>query len=254
MHVSDEDGIRTVTFDRPGVMNAMNLEVARDLAVAVEEPTPEEFDAIVLAGEGEAFSAGGDVQAMAEREETTYDAYRRVLETFTRLAESMLESPVPIVARVHGDAVGAGLALVAASDFAYAAESARFSAAFVKVGLIPDTGATLLLPKLVGLRAAKELVFTGDLYTAAEAADLGLVNEVVADEDLDDAVADLVETLSRRPTRTIGLAKQAMHATLGMGIAEGLDYEALVQSEAYSTPDHEEGVTAFLEGRKPDFE
>jgi 2-(1,2-epoxy-1,2-dihydrophenyl)acetyl-CoA isomerase len=254
MQVSDADGVRTVTFDRPEVMNAMNLEVARDLAAAVEEPTPDEFDAIVLTGEGEAFSAGGDIQAMAEREETTYDAYRRVLETFTRLAESMLDSPVPIVAKVDGDAVGAGLALVAASDFAYAAESARFSAAFVKVGLIPDTGATLLLPKLVGLRAAKELVFTGDLYDAGEAAEMGLVNEVVRDGDLDDAVDELVETLSHRPTRTIGLAKQAMHATMGMGVAEGLDYEALIQSEAYSTPDHLEGVSAFLEGRKPDFE
>lgn len=254
MQVDDTDGIRTVTFDRPNVMNAMNLEVASELADLFEEPTPEEFDAIVLTGEGDAFSAGGDIQAMAEREENTYDAYTRVLETFTRLADAMLSCPVPVVAKVNGDAVGAGLALVAASDFAIATESARFSAAFVKVGLIPDTGATLLLPRLVGLRTAKEMVFTGDLYSAEEAVDLGLVNDVVADDDLDDAVDELVEKLSRRPTRTIGLAKRAIHATMRMGVEDGLDYEALIQSTAYSTPDHLEGVSAFLEGRRPEFE
>ena len=254
MQVTDEDGIRTVTFDRPEVMNAMNMEVAQELADIFEEPNPEDFDAIVLTGEGPAFSAGGDIQAMAEREETTYDAFRRVMETFTRLAESMLECPVPIVAKINGDAVGAGLAIVAASDFAYAAESARFSAAFVKVGLVPDTGATLLLPKLVGLRTAKELVFTGDLYDAEDAVEMDLINEAVPDDELDETVEALVEKLSRRPTTTIGLAKRAMHATMGMGWQEALEHEALVQSEAYSTPDHIEGVSAFLEGRKPDFE
>lgn len=254
MQVTDADGVRTVTFDRPNVMNAMNWEVADDLATIFEEADPEAQDAIVLTGEGPAFSAGGDIEAMAEREETTYDAFNRVMETFTRLAEAMLSAPVPVVAKVNGDAVGAGLALVAGSDVAIAADSARFSAAFVKVGLVPDTGATLMLPKLVGLRTAKELVFTGDLISAEEAVEMDLLNDSVPADELDETVDEFVGKLSRRPTRTIGLAKQAMHATMGMGWRDALEYETHVQSQAYSTPDHKEGVAAFLEGRRPDFE
>jgi len=215
MDVTDDDGVRTVTFDRPEVKNAFTTESAAELADHLVDLDPTALDAVVLTGDGDAFSAGGDVQAMAERDETPRAAYEMIQETFGRLAETMLTAPVPIVARVNGDAVGAGLAVVAAADFAYAADSARFGAAFVKVGLVPDTGATFLLPRLVGLRTAKELVLTADLYTAEEAAAMGLVNERVPDADLDAAVDDLLETLAARPTKTLGMAKQALHANLG---------------------------------------
>lgn len=253
MDVADDDGVRTVTFDRPHVLNAFTLETATDLADAIDEPAPDTHDAIVLTGEGAAFSAGGDIEAMQEREETTADAFDRVTESFGRLVETMLDSQVPIVAKVNGDAVGAGLAVTAASDFAYATESATFSCAFVRVGLVPDTGGTFLLPHLLGLRAAKRLAMTGEFFSAAEAAELGLLNDAVAEETLDETVDDLVDTLQDRPTRTLGLTKRAFHENLGRGPAEAIDYENHVQALAYDTDAHEEGVAAFLEGREPEF-
>jgi 2-(1,2-epoxy-1,2-dihydrophenyl)acetyl-CoA isomerase len=254
MNVTDEDGVRTVTFDRPEVMNAFTTDTAEELADVLAEADPADHDAVVLTGEGEAFSAGGDIESMAERDETPEEAYERVTETFGRVVEEALSAPVPIVAKVNGDAVGAGLAIAAVSDFAYAAESATFSCAFVRVGLIPDTGGTFLLPRLVGLRTAKRLAFTGEFFGADEAAELGLINEVHPDDDLDTAVADLLDTLRDRPTKTIGLAKRAIHENVGRSWREAMDYENLVQSQAYGTPEHEEGVAAFLEGREPEFD
>ena len=124
MDVTTVDGQLRITFDRPESMNAFTAEAAQEVASAVEGASIEDHDAVVLTGEGEAFSAGGDIQSMAEREETPRAAYDRVYETFGRVVEAMLDCRVPIVAKVNGDAVGAGLAITALSDFAYAGEDA----------------------------------------------------------------------------------------------------------------------------------
>ena len=253
MHV--EDGpVRRITFDRPDARNAMTAAVSRELADALSDLDPAEHDAVVLTGEGAAFSAGGDIEAMADREERAGEAYERVRTTLGRVAERMLEAPVPVVAAVNGDAVGAGLSLVALADFAYAAESARFGASFVSVGLVPDAGATAVLPRLLGLRTTKDLVFTGRLVDAATAAEMDLVNEAVPAADLDARVTEQLERLRAQPTETIALAKRAIHGNLGTPVSEGLDREAHVQALAYDTDAHAEGVRAFLEGRDPEFE
>jgi enoyl-CoA hydratase/carnithine racemase len=246
--------VRQVTFDRPDARNAMTAEVARELADALADLDPDTHDAVVVTGEGDTFSAGGDITAMADREETTPEAYERVRSTLGRVAENALSAPVPIISKVNGDAVGAGMSFVAVSDFAYAAASARFGATFVNVGLVPDMGATAILPQLIGLRKTKELAFTGDLVDAEAAAEMGLVNGVVPDDKLDDRVTDLVETLQDRPTASIGLAKEAIHDSLGESWRDGLGREARLQSMAYDTPAHQEGIDAFLNGRRPDFE
>ncbi len=250
MKTTRDDGILRLTFDRPEAMNAFNDEEAIALADAVSGADPDTYDAIVLTGEGDAFSAGGDIEAMAEREETPREAYERYNRTYGRVAEELFTCPVPVVARVNGDAVGAGLTLTALSDFAYAVEDATFGCAFVHVGLIPDTGGSYLLPKLVGLRAAKRLAFTGEFFDSEEATELGLVTEVVPDDDeLDTRVADLLDTLADRPTETIGFAKQAIHDNLGRQFDDALDHEAMVQVQAYGSESHEVGVDAFLENR-----
>jgi 2-(1,2-epoxy-1,2-dihydrophenyl)acetyl-CoA isomerase len=254
MHTETTDGVRRVTFDRPDAMNAFTADLAADLAAEIEGLHPADHDALVLTGEGAAFSAGGDIQAMADRSETVREAYERVERTFGRLAEAAMASRVPIVANVNGDAVGAGLALVALSDFAYAVPDARFSCAFVRVGLVPDTGGSYLLPKLVGLREAKRLTFTADFVDADEAAEIGLVNEVVSEEELDETVESLLDTLRARPTETIGVIRQALHDNLGKEWGAALDHENLLQSQAYDTDAHAEGVDAFLDGRQPDFD
>ena len=254
MKTTTSDGVLHLTFDRPESMNAFNSDAAIELADAIESADPENHDAVVLTGEGEAFSAGGDIEAMAEREESPREAYERVNETYGRVAESMFTCPVPIVAKVNGDAVGAGLAVTALSDFAYAVEDARFSCAFVHVGLVPDTGGSYLLPRLVGLRAAKRLVFTGEFFDAEDAADLGLITEAVPAGQLDERVSELLETLADRPTETIALAKQAIHGNLGRRWDDALEYETMLQIQAYGTEAHEEGVSAFLDDRKPKFD
>jgi enoyl-CoA hydratase/carnithine racemase len=253
MHV-DDSPVRRVTFDRPGARNAMTAAVARELADALADLDPTDHDAAVIAGEGEAFSAGGDIEAMVGREETATEAYERVRTSLGRAAEAVLTAPVPVVAAVDGDAVGAGLSLAALSDFAYATESARFGATFVSVGLVPDMGGTAILPRVVGLRATKDLAFTGRLLPAEEAAGMGLVNEAVPDGELDERVEELLETLRERPTESIALAKRAIHDNLGSSWREGLDREAHVQTLAYDTDAHAEGVAAFLEGGDPEFD
>lgn len=255
MDVTDEDGVRRITFDRPGVMNAFDLDVARELADNVEAVDPETHDAVVITGEDPAFSAGGDVQAMKERDEIPREAYERVAETFNRVAEACLTSRVPIVSRVNGDCVGAGLAVVALSDFAYTVADATFSCAFVRVGLIPDTGATFTLPRLVGLRTAKQLAMTGQFFSGETAAEIDLVNKACEDaETVDAEIEGLLETLSERPTEIVGLTKQAIHENLGKDWRQALDYENHVQVQAYTSPEHDEGVAAFLEGRDPEFD
>jgi 2-(1,2-epoxy-1,2-dihydrophenyl)acetyl-CoA isomerase len=253
MRISDEDGVRRITFDRPEAMNAMTTTIAAELADALEGLDPEDHDACVVTGEGRAFSAGGDIQMMADRDWNAEESYEVMTTTFGRVAEAAIESSVPIVARVNGDAVGAGMAVTLVADFAVTVDSARFGAGFVKVGLVPDTGGTFLLPQMLGLRTAKDLAITGRLVDAAEAEEMGIVNETVEAEDLDDAVDDLVETLAKRPTRTIGLIKEGIHGNAGRGWQDALDREAMLQARAYDTPEHEEGVSAFLEKRDPEF-
>jgi enoyl-CoA hydratase/carnithine racemase len=253
MHV-DDGPVRHVRFDRPEAYNAMTAGVARDLAEALADVGPATHDAVLITGEGDAFSAGGDIKAMADRDESAAEAFDRVRSTLGRVAEQVLSAPVPVVAKVDGDAVGAGMTLVAVCDFAYAAESARFGASFINVGLVPDMGGTVILPRVLGLRATKELAFTGRLFSAGEAADLDLINEAIAGDALDDRVDDLLETLAERPTENIGLAKRAIHDNLGQPWQEGLEREAQFQTLAYDTDAHAEGVAAFLDDRSPEFE
>lgn len=254
MKVEDSNGIRTITFDRPDSLNAFTAEAATDLAAGLSDVSVDNFDAVVLTGEGKAFSAGGDIQAMAERKETADESFDRVTRTLGRVVETVLTTPVPIIAKVNGDAVGAGLSITAVSDFAYAIDSASFSCAFVRVGLIPDTGGTFLLPKLIGLRAAKRLAFTGEFISAEEAADLGLINGVVnGQRELNATVDNLISILKKQPSKTIALTKGALHENMGRHWREALDHELLTQTLAYGTIEHAIGVRAFLENRKPEF-
>ncbi|WP_323171736.1 enoyl-CoA hydratase-related protein [Natrialba sp. PRR66] len=253
MDIDSDGGVLTITFDRPEVRNAISRETATTLAETIADASPDEYHAIVITGDGDAFSAGGDIEAMATEPDPPREAYEDLTNSFGRVVEAMLECPVPIVAKVSGDAVGAGLAIVALSDIAYATEEATFSCAFVRVGLIPDTGGTFMLPHLIGLRAAKKLAFTGEFVDAERAADLDLINEAVPASELDGRVTETVERLGRRPTDVIGITKQAMHENLGRRWTEALDYENLLQGHARETDSHEEGVAAFLEGRDPAF-
>lgn len=247
MDVTDADGVRTITLNRPAVRNALTPDLVVELAEAVEEANPDKHDAIVITGAGETFCSGGDINAMAERDWPADERSTLVAETFGRLATAMLEADVPIVARVNGDAVGAGLALVALCDIAIATDDARFNAGFARVGLIPDAGGTFLLPAMIGLRSAKRLALTAAFVNAEEAAELDLIDEVVRSDDLDEALVQTLDRLRRLPTETLGRIRRAIHQNLGRTYEDGLRNEAFWQAEAYATEAHREGVRSFLE-------
>lgn len=253
MDVTDAEGVRWVTLDRPDKRNAMAPDDAVALAEAVAESDPGEQDAVVITGEDPAFCAGGDIEAMATREWADDEFEARVEATFGRLARSMITAEVPTVARVNGDAVGAGLALVALCDLAYADRDARLSAAFARMGLLPDAGGTFMLPALVGLRAAQDLVLTGRFVSGAEAAEMDLVTEAVPGDRLDGRVQRALEQLRELPTATLGRARRALLDHRGLHWEDALASEAQRQAEAYASPEHAEGVAAFLEGRDPEF-
>lgn len=254
METTIDGRVQVIRFDRPDARNAMTPATARDLRDAIESAMEQDIRALVITGSGGSFCAGGDLEAMRERDETPDEALRRVQETLNANVRAILSAPFPVIAKVNGDAIGAGTNLAAACDFAYADEDARFGEAFVNVGLIPDTGGTVLLPWLVGLRRAKELTMTGRLFDADEAATMGLINEAVSGETLDDHVDELLETLDRKPTTTLGLIKEGLHGNLGRPVDDALDREAALQVRAYGTNAHEEGVAAFLDDRKPNFD
>ena len=252
--VTTEHRVRTIAFDRPAQRNAMTAEMAREVVAALSSAAEDDVRAAVLTGEGDVFSAGGDLQAMADRDDTPAEALDRVEGTLTALVEAILGAPFPVVARVNGDAVGAATNLVAACDFAFAVEDARFGEVFVNVGLIPDCGGTVVLPATVGYRTAKELAMTGRLFDATEAAELGLITSAVPGDGLDDEVDDVLDTLGEKPTETLALTKRAFRENLGRPLGEALEREAYLQAIAYGTDAHEEGVRAFLEDRRPEFE
>lgn len=253
VRVETTDRVHTLAFDRPDAKNALTADAAADLVDALEAAESADARAVVLTGDGDAFCAGGDIEAMAARDETPGEAYDRVRDSLTALIETLLTLPLPVIAKVNGDAVGAGTNVAAACDFAYAVEDARFGEVFGNVGLIPDSGGTFILPALVGLRTAKELTMTGRLFEAPEAAEMDLINRAVSAADLDGAVADLLEALDRKPTETLGLTKRGLHENIGRPFRDALEREAYLQVIAYGSDAHERGVEAFRNDERPDF-
>lgn len=253
VRVETDGRVHTLSFDRPETKNAFSPAAARELTDALEAAADADARAVVLTGDGDAFSAGGDIQAMADRDETPNESYERVRSTLNTVIETLLTAPFPVVAKINGDAVGAGTNVAAACDFAYADENARFGEVFGNVGLIPDSGGTFILPALVGLRTAKELTLTGRLFDAEEAAAMDLINRAVAPDELDETVDELLETLETKPTETLALTKRGLHENLGRPFRDALDREAHLQALAYGSEAHETGVNAFLNDERPEF-
>ena len=253
VRVETDGRVHTISFDRPDAKNALTADAATELVDALEAAGEADARAVVLTGDGDAFCAGGDIEAMAARDETPGEADDRVRETLSELIETLLTLPLPVIAKVNGDAVGAGTNVAAACDFVYATDDARFGEVFGNVGLIPDSGGTFLLPALVGLRTAKELTMTGRLFDATEAAEMDLINRAVPADDLDSEVADLLETLDRKPTETLGLTKRGLHENIGRPFRDALEREAYLQVLAYGSDAHETGVEAFRNDERPDF-
>jgi 2-(1,2-epoxy-1,2-dihydrophenyl)acetyl-CoA isomerase len=249
---SSRDGtVLTITLNRPDVLNALNAATHAALAATLDEAADSEIRAVVLTGAGRGFCVGQD---LTEFREATGDIAERLRTTYhpNILAIRALEKPV--IAAVNGTAAGAGLSLACVCDIRLAADSAVFVPAFINIGLIPDSGGSFFVQRLLGYARAFEWMTSGRRLSAAEAHAWGLVSEVVETDRLAERSAEVAVELAALPTRGIALTKRlfdhAQTATLG----EQLELEAQLQSEATETEDFREGVTAFLEKREPRFE
>lgn len=249
----ENNGVAWVTLCRPKERNAMSslmFEELNQLLPQLEADTA--IRAVVLTGEGKAFCAGGDLAEMKTGYGGNAGFYHH-MESANRCAAALLELGKPVVAAVNGAATGAGINLALAADLAIAAENAKFSEIFGNVGLLPDLGGTWLLPRLVGRAKAKELIYSYRMVDAQEALSLGLVNQIVPLEKLHDTAAHLAEQLAQGPTFAFSMAKRLINRCYETDLHTALQMEALAQSLAANSQDHQEGVRAFFEKRPPHF-
>jgi len=254
--VEQDGGVLTLTMNRPDTLNAFNREMLIALREAFERAASDDsVRCIILTGAGKGFSSGADLNNLrdqyADGGTPTLGPYVRELYSPLVLAIRTIEKPV--IAALNGVAAGAGASMALACDLRIASERASIVEAFVRVGLIPDSGGTVILPLLVGLAKASELAFTGARISAEEALRLGLVNRVVGVDDLVPETLKWAHELAALPTRAIGLTKRGFNHALLPALEELLEYEAQLMEEAGRSHDHREGVIAFLEKRTPQF-
>ena len=250
-----EDGIATLTFNRPERMNALSTPIMEGLLHGLPRLAGDPaVKVVVLTGAGRAFCAGGDVKSMAEGgEQRTAAEAAAHLRSRMEVSRILHELPKPTIAMINGPAAGTGLALALACDLRIAGTSARLVTAFVKVGFFGDFGGSYFLTRLIGTARARELYFTGRPVDADEALTLGLVNRVVPDDQLHNATMELARSLARGPQIALSLMKRNMNCAENAGLAELLDLEAVHQVQTGRTEDHREAAKAFVEKRPPIF-
>ncbi|MHB8571845.1 MAG: enoyl-CoA hydratase/isomerase family protein [Candidatus Dormibacteria bacterium] len=249
-----EGAVATVRLNRPEALNAINLPMQRELVAALDSLRGDEsVRAVILTGAGRAFNAGADVRQMRETEFATTAQVRTVVQQYGLIISGITELEVPVIAAVGGVAAGIGFSLVMACDLVVAGRSARFIQAFAQLGLIPDGGSTWLLPRQIGMARAKELIFSMRPLEAPEARELGIVNQVVDDDQVEAVAQGLAAQLATGPTRAYGAAKRLVNQSARTDLATALDSEAALQAICFATDDAREGVSAFLEKRRPSF-
>jgi 2-(1,2-epoxy-1,2-dihydrophenyl)acetyl-CoA isomerase len=253
--VKDDQGIATITLNRPEKLNSFIGHMRRDLAEALEHAgSDRSIRVVILTGAGRAFCAGGDVKFMAElMERNDSEEFSRLLGAARRVVTSIRQMAKPVIAAVNGPASGAGCNLALACDLRVASSEASFSQSFAKVGLHPDWGGTFFLPRLVTPNKACEMFFLGDPISAEEALRLGIVNKVVAPDELEATVQSLAERLRDAPPLALAAAKQAIYMSGAAELDEMLRYETEAQMRCFGSHDGREGVRAFLEKREPRF-
>lgn len=248
----DELGIGRITLNQPDSLNALGTAMAKEMTSALKKAQADkDVKVIIITGAGRAFSAGGDMKYMEKGLDVI--AARDYVITVSEVTKLIFNMEKPVIAVVNGFAVGAGFNLAMAADFVIASSNAKFGQAFLQVGLIPDIGGTYFLPRAVGLQKAKELVFTGKLIDAPEAERIGLVGKVVNVDDLQEEGYNFAIQLAQGPTYAMGLAKSLLNRSLDRDLDDVIQEEIYSQSICMQTKDHREGVSAFIEKRKPKF-
>jgi len=246
------DSIATIILNRTKAMNALNRDLVDELTgILASLQLNKDVRCIVLTGNGKAFCAGGDLGYLSELRDPI--VFRKFIVDVGRLALAIMNMEKPVIAMVNGVAAGAGFNLALACDMVICAQSARFIQSFSKVGLIPDCGGLFLLPRLIGLQKAKELMFTADLIDAVTASGLGFVNYVVEDTKLKEEVYKLARKLAASAPIALGLTKKIINRSFDLDVEMLLEREADLQTVCMETQDYTEGVAAFKEKRQPIF-
>ncbi|MFJ1826105.1 enoyl-CoA hydratase/isomerase family protein [Streptomyces sp. NPDC088178] len=254
LHATD-NGVSWITLNRPEAMNAVTRDQReRVIALLAEASADPAVRAVVLTATGRGFCAGADLRgAPATGDRVPGDVARTIRLGAQRLIAAVLDCEKPVIAAVNGTAAGIGAHLAFACDLVLAADSAKFIEVFVRRGLVPDGGGAYLLPRLIGPQRAKELMFFGDSLPAAAAERLGLVNQVVPDEELAATARAWAQRLAEGPTRAIALTKQLVNASLDADRTTAFAAEANAQEINMTTQDANEGVASFVERRTPKY-
>ncbi|HEX8889199.1 MAG TPA: enoyl-CoA hydratase-related protein [Pyrinomonadaceae bacterium] len=248
--------VAVITLNRPTALNALTVAMGQEFRSAMNEALERGARAIVLTGAGRAFSAGGDLremQQLAAREGRLEAFFDEPLSLIHECVRLIREAPVPVIAAVNGVATGGGCNFALACDIVLAAASAQFNQAFIKIGLTPDCGGTFILPRLVGTKRATELLMTGDMIDARRAAEIGMINRVVADEELMMEAMGLAERLANAPTKALASIKRLIEESAKSDYNAQLKLEHKAQLQSGQTKDFREGVAAFIEKRPPKF-
>ena len=250
VETSREGAVLTIILNRPDVLNAFNTEMQRALAAALKEARDADVRAVVLTGAGRGFCVGQD---LTEFREAPGDIGARLRENYHPNLLGIRALEKPVIAAVNGAAAGAGLSIACACDIRIAADAAAFIPAFINIGLIPDSGGSYLVTRILGPARAFEWLASGRKLTAAEAQAWGLVSEVVESDALAARARELAAQLATLPTRGIGMTKRLLDHAGDASLEEQLEREAQLQTAATQTDDFREGVAAFLEKRPPRF-
>lgn len=250
VETSRDGAVLTITLNRPDVLNAFNTAMHRAFAAALKDARDGGVRAVVITGAGRGFCVGQD---LTEFREASGDIGARLRDNYHPNIRAIRALEKPVIAAVNGAAAGAGMSLACACDLRVAADSATFVPAFINIGLIPDSGGSYFVTRLLGPARAFEWLASGKRLTAAEAHAWGLVSEVVEREALAGRVAELAAQAAELPTRGVGMTKRLLDHAVGATLEEQLEREAQLQAAATQTEDFKEGVAAFLEKRPPRF-
>jgi 2-(1,2-epoxy-1,2-dihydrophenyl)acetyl-CoA isomerase len=247
-------GIATLRLNDPASMNALSVSMGAEFDAAMDELVADRtVRVLVVTGTGRGFSAGGDVQAFYDQREAPHETMQAVLDGLHGSVSKLLTAPFPTIAAINGVVAGAGMGLAMATDLAVAVDTAVFTMAYTGIGVSPDGSSTFFLPRLVGTRRAMELILTNRVLSAPEALDLGIVNEVIAEDDFDAAIGKLAGRLGKGPTLAYVRARELLMASYGNDPFTQMDAEAAFILAAASTDDFYEGISAFVEKRRPGF-
>ncbi len=250
------EGIATLTFNRPEVFNSLNEEMHAELKQALGQVKKDKsIRVLIITGEGKAFCAGQDLNDRSVNDgDAKLDLGESIERKYNPLIKTIYNLEMPVICKVNGVAAGAGVGIALACDFVIANEKASFIQAFCKIGLVPDSGNSFFLPKLVGMARAKELCMLGDKLSAQTAQEYGLISRVYSLEEIDDEVQKLAKHFSTAPTYGLSLIKKALNESIENSLDEQLELEKNLQRAAGHSNDYKEGVAAFLGKRAPNFQ